>query len=228
MALSNVLAKAGNCARAAADLRVVTFVPGNGDHEERADGPGHGSRARRGRVSRGGRGREEELPGLAGARRRPRDHARRRARVAAPAPRPVVGARAEPGADRVRQHVGARRLEVLVVAHLPEREAVSPEVAGAPVLRVEPLGVEAVHPVQRAREQRRGRTRRRSGSGSASGRGRRRPAGSGRRRARAERGTPARRRGRGRPSAARHRASWRARRRTRETSIEASEPSRPR
>jgi hypothetical protein len=41
---------------------------------------------------------------------------------------------------------------VLLVADLPQREAVSPEMAAAPVLRVEALGVEPVHPVQGAGE----------------------------------------------------------------------------
>jgi len=39
---------------------------------------------------------------------------------------------------------------MVLVAHLPEREAVSPQVAAAAVLRVEALGVEAVDAVQRA------------------------------------------------------------------------------
>jgi len=39
---------------------------------------------------------------------------------------------------------------VLVVSHLPQREAVTPEVAAARVLRVEVLGVDAVDPVERA------------------------------------------------------------------------------
>ena len=115
MALSHALAKAGTAPERLRDLRERHVRAGNGHHEERPHGPGHCPRAGRGWLSRGGRGREEELPGLAGARRRPRDHGRRRARVAAPAPRPVGGARAEPGADRIRQHVartssrGARR-----------------------------------------------------------------------------------------------------------------------
>jgi len=41
---------------------------------------------------------------------------------------------------------------VVVVAHLPEREAVAPEVAAAPVLRVEALRVAAVDAVERVRE----------------------------------------------------------------------------
>ena len=41
---------------------------------------------------------------------------------------------------------------MLVVAHLPQREAVTPEVATADVLRVEVLGVDAVDAVERARE----------------------------------------------------------------------------
>jgi hypothetical protein len=41
---------------------------------------------------------------------------------------------------------------VLVVAHLPEREAVTPEVATARVLRVEVLCVDAVDAVERSRE----------------------------------------------------------------------------
>jgi hypothetical protein len=41
---------------------------------------------------------------------------------------------------------------VVLVADLPQREAVSPEMPAAPVLRVEALGVEAVHPVERGRE----------------------------------------------------------------------------
>jgi hypothetical protein len=41
---------------------------------------------------------------------------------------------------------------MLVVAHLPEREAVTPEVAAAGVLRVEVLGVDAVDAVEGARE----------------------------------------------------------------------------
>jgi hypothetical protein len=39
---------------------------------------------------------------------------------------------------------------VLVVAHLPQREAVTPEMATAGVLRVEVLSVDAVDPVERA------------------------------------------------------------------------------
>jgi hypothetical protein len=39
---------------------------------------------------------------------------------------------------------------VLVVAHLPQGEAVAPEVAAAGVLRVEVLGVDAVDAVERA------------------------------------------------------------------------------
>ncbi len=42
---------------------------------------------------------------------------------------------------------------MLLVAHLPQREAVSPEVPAPAVSRVERLGVEPVHSVQRAREQ---------------------------------------------------------------------------
>ncbi len=41
---------------------------------------------------------------------------------------------------------------MLVVAHLPQREAVAPEVAVARVLRVEVLGVDAVDSVERSRE----------------------------------------------------------------------------
>jgi hypothetical protein len=41
---------------------------------------------------------------------------------------------------------------VLVVAHLPQREAVAPEVAATRVLRVEVLGVDAVDAVERARQ----------------------------------------------------------------------------
>jgi hypothetical protein len=41
---------------------------------------------------------------------------------------------------------------VLVVADLPEREAVTPEVTTARVLRVEVLGVDAVDAVERSRE----------------------------------------------------------------------------
>jgi hypothetical protein len=41
---------------------------------------------------------------------------------------------------------------VLVVAHLPQREAVTPEVAAARVFRVEVLGVDAVDAVERSRE----------------------------------------------------------------------------
>ena len=41
---------------------------------------------------------------------------------------------------------------MLLVAHLPQREAVTPEVAAAGVLRVEVLGVDAVDAVQRLRE----------------------------------------------------------------------------
>jgi hypothetical protein len=40
-------------------------------------------------------------------------------------------------------------VQVLVVAHLPEREAVTPEVTTARVLRVEVLGVDAVDAVER-------------------------------------------------------------------------------
>jgi len=42
---------------------------------------------------------------------------------------------------------------VFLVAHLPQREAVSPEVSAPSILGVEPLGVAPVHPVQRAREE---------------------------------------------------------------------------
>jgi hypothetical protein len=41
---------------------------------------------------------------------------------------------------------------VLLVANLPEREAVSPEVAAPPVLRVERLRVDAVDAVHGARQ----------------------------------------------------------------------------
>ena len=41
---------------------------------------------------------------------------------------------------------------MLVVAHLPERKTVSPEVAAARVLRVEVLGVDAVDAMERLRE----------------------------------------------------------------------------
>ena len=41
---------------------------------------------------------------------------------------------------------------MLFVAHLPEREAITPEVAAARVLRVEVLGVDAVDAVERSRQ----------------------------------------------------------------------------
>ena len=130
MALSLGLAKAGTPAGAASNVRRGHLRAGYRDHEERA----HRARARagprRGRLPRGGGGGEEGLSGLPGAGRRPGDHARRRSRrVAAPAPRPVDRTLAQPGADRVRQHVLAGCAQVLVVANLPQREAVTPEVA---------------------------------------------------------------------------------------------------
>src|SRR5581483_2013274 len=51
------------------------------DHEGRPHGAGERPRPRRGSLPRQGRGRQGRLPGLEGARRRARDHARRRARV---------------------------------------------------------------------------------------------------------------------------------------------------
>ena len=153
MALSLGLAKGGTPPEQLRTSAVVTFVPGTGITKSALTVRGARAGPRRGRLPRGGGGGEEGLPGLPGAGRRPGDHARRRSRrVAAPAPRPVDRTLAQPGADRVRQHVLAGCAQVLVVANLPQREAVTPEVAGARVLRVELLGVDAVDAMERLRE----------------------------------------------------------------------------
>ena len=81
MALSNVLAKAGSAPERLETSAAVTFVPGTGITKSALVGRRHRARARRRGLPRCGGGREEELPGLAGARRRARDHARRHARA---------------------------------------------------------------------------------------------------------------------------------------------------
>ena len=226
MALSNVPREGGQLRRSGCRPPRRHLRAGNGDHEERAHGAGRSARAST-RTASAQRPRTRRR--TARSRRRwpasPRSRSTPSSSVAAPAPRPVVGALAEPGADRVRQHVVAGRLEVLVVAHLPEREAVSPEMAGARVLRVEVLGVEAVDAVQRARERVAGALDDEVVVVRHQAEGVDVQAEAGRRHARAERGTRARRRGRGRPAGARRRASSRARRRSRETSTGATEPS---
>ena len=79
MALASGLAKAGTAPERLETSAAVTFVPGTRDHEDRARGSRVGARARCRRVPGGGGGREGELPGLAGAGGRARDHARRSA-----------------------------------------------------------------------------------------------------------------------------------------------------
>ena len=64
----------------------VTFVPGTGITKIALAVSAVGARARRGRLPRSCRGRDGELPGLEGARRRARDHARRARSPSAPYP----------------------------------------------------------------------------------------------------------------------------------------------
>ncbi len=95
--------QAGNAPERLETSATVTFVPGTGITKSALTVRGTRSGTGRGRVPRGSRGREEELSGLAGARGRPRDHARRRARRSGSSSTATrLGARAEPGADRVR------------------------------------------------------------------------------------------------------------------------------
>ncbi len=82
MALSHGLAQGRDASGEARRRRDRDLRPRDGDHEDRAGRSRHRARARRGGVPRGRRGREGGLPGLEGARRRARDHARRVARLA--------------------------------------------------------------------------------------------------------------------------------------------------
>ena len=83
MALSHGLAQAGTPAERLDTSATVTFVPGEGITKVALDRAGHRARRRRRGVRRGGRGRQDRLPGLEGARGRAGDHARRRARLSA-------------------------------------------------------------------------------------------------------------------------------------------------
>jgi hypothetical protein len=69
------------------------------------------------------------------------------------APRPVLSAGAETGADRVVQHVGAGFAEVVVVPDHLAVEAVAEEVAGSAVPLVELLRVGAVQDLHARGEQ---------------------------------------------------------------------------
>ena len=77
MALSHGLAQDGTPPERLDVDATVTFVPGHGHHEDRARGQRGRSRARRGRRSSQRPRARRRLPGLEGARRRARDHARR-------------------------------------------------------------------------------------------------------------------------------------------------------
>ena len=81
MALAHGLAQAGTPADQLDTSATVTFVPGEGITKI-ALGARHRSGLDEDGVRRRRRGREGRLPGLEGARRRARDHARRGARLA--------------------------------------------------------------------------------------------------------------------------------------------------
>ena len=81
MALSHALAQAGTAPeRLSTVAPTVTFVPGTGITKIALAVRRPRAGSRRGRLPAGRRGRQGQLPGVEGAGRRPRDHARRTAR----------------------------------------------------------------------------------------------------------------------------------------------------